>query len=68
MAPPNEDAPSGLTIVTESSSSFRASAKVFAVGILMGSADAVPGISGGTVVLIAGIYGRLIAIVVHGIE
>ena len=60
MAPPNEDAPSGLTTATESSSSFRASAKIFAVGILMGSADAVPGISGGTVALIAGIYGRLI--------
>nr|WP_233553795.1 DUF368 domain-containing protein [Halococcus sp. IIIV-5B] len=29
----------------------------------MGSADAVPGISGGTVALIAGIYGRLIAAV-----
>jgi putative membrane protein len=61
MAPPNEDTPSGLTIATEPSSSFRASAKVFAVGILMGSADAVPGISGGTVALITGIYGRLIA-------
>lgn len=61
MTPPNEDAPSGLTIATESSSGFRASVKIFAVGILMGSADAVPGISGGTVALITGIYGRLIA-------
>nr|WP_241430064.1 DUF368 domain-containing protein [Halococcus saccharolyticus] len=44
----------------ESSSTFRASARIFVVGILMGSADAVPGISGGTVALIGGIYGRLI--------
>ncbi|GAA0255292.1 hypothetical protein GCM10009000_084970 [Halobacterium noricense] len=30
------------------------------IGICMGSADAVPGVSGGTIALIAGIYGRLI--------
>lgn len=61
MPTPNGDTSSGLRIATESLSTFRASAKVFVVGILMGSADAVPGISGGTVALIAGIYGRLIA-------
>ncbi|MEC9353852.1 MAG: DUF368 domain-containing protein [Candidatus Thermoplasmatota archaeon] len=32
----------------------------FGVGLLMGSADAVPGISGGTVALVIGIYQRLI--------
>lgn len=42
---------------------FRDSIKIFVIGVLMGSADAVPGISGGTVALIAGIYGRLITAV-----
>ncbi|WP_276272648.1 DUF368 domain-containing protein [Haloarcula litorea] len=37
--------------------------RTFAIGICMGSADAVPGVSGGTIALIAGIYGRLIAMV-----
>ena len=32
----------------------------FGAGLLMGSADAVPGISGGTVALVIGIYRRLI--------
>ncbi|WP_372480215.1 DUF368 domain-containing protein [Halomicrobium sp. HM KBTZ05] len=35
--------------------------KTFVVGLCMGSADATPGISGGTVALIMGIYERLIA-------
>ncbi|QIO23858.1 DUF368 domain-containing protein [Haloarcula sp. JP-L23] len=38
-------------------------ARTFAIGICMGSADAVPGVSGGTIALIAGIYGRLIAMI-----
>ena len=33
---------------------------IFARGILMGSADVVPGVSGGTIALIVGIYPRLI--------
>src|SRR6056297_288902 len=37
--------------------------RTFAIGICMGSADAVPGVSGGTIALIAGIYGRLIAMI-----
>lgn len=48
-------------------SSFRASlpssreaARTFAVGLCMGTADAVPGVSGGTVALIAGVYERLV--------
>lgn len=38
-------------------------ARTFAIGLCMGSADAVPGVSGGTIALIAGIYGRLIAMI-----
>jgi len=34
--------------------------KIFLKGLAMGSADAVPGVSGGTIALIAGIYERLI--------
>jgi len=35
--------------------------KTFLIGLFMGTADAVPGVSGGTIALIAGIYKRLIA-------
>lgn len=35
-------------------------------GLMMGTADSVPGISGGTVALIVGIYGRLLASIGHG--
>lgn len=35
--------------------------RVFASGFLMGSADVVPGVSGGTIALVLGIYERLIA-------
>ncbi|MFC7248348.1 DUF368 domain-containing protein [Halomicroarcula sp. GCM10025324] len=38
-------------------------AKTFAIGLCMGAADGVPGVSGGTIALIAGIYERLIAAV-----
>lgn len=37
--------------------------RTFLIGICMGSADAVPGVSGGTIALIAGVYGRLIGMV-----
>ena len=40
--------------------SGREALKTYLVGIFMGSADAVPGVSGGTIALIAGIYERLI--------
>jgi putative membrane protein len=40
---------------------LRAWLKTFVIGLCMGSADAVPGVSGGTIALIAGIYERLIA-------
>ncbi|MFB6140875.1 MAG: DUF368 domain-containing protein [Halosimplex sp.] len=36
-------------------------ARTFVVGLFMGTADGVPGISGGTIALIAGVYERLIA-------
>ncbi|WP_459192852.1 DUF368 domain-containing protein [Halosimplex sp. J119] len=36
-------------------------AKTFIIGLFMGTADAVPGVSGGTIALIAGVYERLIA-------
>ncbi|MDB9958040.1 DUF368 domain-containing protein [Oceanospirillaceae bacterium] len=35
--------------------------RTFFTGLLMGAADLVPGISGGTVALLGGIYGRLLA-------
>ena len=35
-------------------------AVVFAKGVVMGMSDSVPGVSGGTIALIAGIYARLI--------
>ncbi len=38
---------------------------IFVKGLLMGSADAVPGVSGGTIALITGIYERLITSISH---
>jgi putative membrane protein len=38
----------------------------FLRGFLMGSADVVPGVSGGTVALVVGIYPRLVANIRHG--
>jgi len=38
-------------------------ARTYLIGIFMGTADAVPGVSGGTIALIAGVYERLIAAV-----
>ncbi|MFB6087290.1 MAG: DUF368 domain-containing protein [Haloarculaceae archaeon] len=46
--------------VRESVPPLREWARTFVIGICMGSADAVPGVSGGTIALIAGIYERLI--------
>jgi putative membrane protein len=39
---------------------------VFVGGFFMGSADVVPGVSGGTIALVLGIYERLVAEVHHG--
>ncbi|MFP8952704.1 DUF368 domain-containing protein [Natrialbaceae archaeon A-arb3/5] len=38
-----------------------AMARIYAYGLCMGTADALPGVSGGTVALLLGFYGRLIA-------
>tara|TARA_Y100000991_G_scaffold50735_1_gene36747 strand:+ start:1888 stop:2793 length:906 start_codon:yes stop_codon:yes gene_type:complete len=42
----------------------RSPAGVFACGLAMGAADIVPGVSGGTIALITGIYERLLAAIV----
>ena len=44
--------------------SIREMARTYLVGLCMGSADAVPGVSGGTIALIAGVYVRLIDAVI----
>jgi len=43
-----------------------AALKIFVVGLLMGSADVVPGVSGGTIALVTGIYARLVASIRSG--
>ena len=43
-----------------------AALKTFVVGLLMGSADLVPGVSGGTIALVTGIYERLVASIRSG--
>jgi len=55
--------PEELPTLSGSVPPVREWARTFAIGICMGSADAVPGVSGGTIALIAGIYGRLIAMI-----
>lgn len=45
-----------------------AAARHVAFGFMMGSADVVPGVSGGTVALVCGIYGRLIDAVRDGAQ
>jgi putative membrane protein len=45
---------------------IRESIRTFASGFLMGSADVVPGVSGGTIALVLGIYERLISSVRAG--
>lgn len=55
--------PEKLPTLSSSVPPVREWARTFAIGICMGSADAVPGVSGGTIALIAGVYGRLIAMI-----
>lgn len=43
-----------------------AALKTYVVGFLMGSADVVPGVSGGTIALVTGIYERLVASIRSG--
>jgi len=44
---------------------FRHSLDYFVRGVLMGGADIIPGVSGGTIALIVGVYERLIAAISH---
>lgn len=46
---------------------MRDSAKLFIIGMLMGCAEVVPGVSGGTIAFVTGIYQRLIS-AIHKIE
>ncbi|WP_420182570.1 DUF368 domain-containing protein [Haloarcula sp. KBTZ06] len=55
--PPDQDPPTVLGSVPP----LRAWIRTFLIGLCMGSADGVPGVSGGTIALIAGVYERLIA-------
>ena len=56
-------APEEMPTLRSSVPPLREWARTFVIGLCMGSADAVPGVSGGTIALIAGIYGRLIAMI-----
>jgi putative membrane protein len=56
-------APEEMPTLRSSVPPLREWARTFLIGLCMGSADAVPGVSGGTIALIAGIYGRLIAMI-----
>ena len=57
-----ESSPTTETTRTETTGrGLRSWLIVYAKGLAMGSADAVPGVSGGTIALIVGIYERLIA-------
>jgi putative membrane protein len=47
--------------VGESLPPVREWVRVYLIGIFMGTADGVPGVSGGTIALIAGVYERLVA-------
>ncbi|WP_336338138.1 DUF368 domain-containing protein [Haloarcula brevis] len=58
--PPDRD-PSDLPTIRGSVPPLRAWLRTFVIGLCMGSADGVPGVSGGTIALIAGVYERLIA-------
>jgi len=60
MSPPPDHATENTPTLRESVPPIREWASTFLIGVFMGSADAVPGVSGGTIALIAGIYERLI--------
>src|SRR6056297_509141 len=60
MPPSTDHTAEGRPPLRESVPPLREWATTFLIGIFMGSADAVPGVSGGTIALIAGIYERLI--------
>ncbi|MBI1312773.1 DUF368 domain-containing protein [bacterium] len=47
------------------SNSFKPDLRIAGCGLLMGAADIVPGVSGGTVALVLGIYHRLVTAISH---
>ncbi|GCF12697.1 DUF368 domain-containing protein [Haloarcula mannanilytica] len=61
MTPPPDRDPIDQPTIRGSVPPLRAWIRTFLIGLCMGSADGVPGVSGGTIALIAGIYERLIA-------
>jgi putative membrane protein len=60
MPSPPDHATEERPTLRESVPPLREWTSTFLIGIFMGSADAVPGVSGGTIALIAGVYERLI--------
>ena len=67
-ATPNEDNVSDTTMPTDSAAapnsgdfSVKQAVRTAGCGVLMGAADIIPGVSGGTVALILGIYHRLVS-------
>ncbi|MFP4545638.1 MAG: undecaprenyl phosphate translocase family protein, partial [Methanomassiliicoccales archaeon] len=46
--------------MTDSKRSFMGALIIFLKGVFMGGADIIPGVSGGTIALITGIYERLV--------
>ncbi|MFB6224187.1 MAG: DUF368 domain-containing protein [Haloarcula sp.] len=61
MTTPPERERSDLPTIWGSVPPLRTWIRTFLIGLCMGSADGVPGVSGGTIALIAGVYERLIA-------
>ena len=51
--------------MSERSASVPAELKHAARGLVMGAADIIPGVSGGTMALILGIYNRLVTAISH---
>ncbi|UUO07010.1 DUF368 domain-containing protein [Blastopirellula sp. J2-11] len=52
-------------MTTSPQGALRDAARHVGCGLLMGAADAIPGVSGGTVALVLGIYRRLVAAISH---
>lgn len=59
--PSDRTADEDLPTLRETVPPWREWLRTYVIGLCMGTADAVPGVSGGTIALIAGIYERLIA-------
>lgn len=59
------DSPADVSNIPSEDSALRTLLVVYCKGLAMGAADAVPGVSGGTIALITGIYERLIRALTH---